>query len=342
MKKLLLGCAAGLFSLFANAVETGDLKNGHPDSYKVVKGDTLWDISSTFLKNPWLWPEIWHVNPQIENPHLIFPGDVLTLVYIKGEAKLVVKRGELSRTVKLTPEVRISPLQNAIPAIPLEKINAFLTRSRILDQDLMADAPYILAGSNKRIISAAGDRLYARGTFDADETVYGIYRRGRVFSDPQTEEVLGLEALDIGGGKVVALDGDVATVAVNRSNEEIRLGDRLLAFEERQVTATFFPSSPESEVSGVLMAVEGGVSQIGTMDIVALNKGERDGLEEGNVMAIYKAGEVARDRITQELIQLPDVKAGLLMVFRTFDKMAYGIVVDASQPLSVMDKFKKP
>jgi nucleoid-associated protein YgaU len=342
MKKLLLGCAAGLFSLFANAVDTGDLKNGHPDSYQVVKGDTLWDISSTFLKNPWLWPEIWHVNPQIENPHLIFPGDVLSLVYIKGEAKLVVKRGELSRTVKLTPEVRISPLQNAIPAIPLEKINAFLTRSRILDQDLMADAPYILAGSNKRIISAAGDRLYARGVFDKEETVYGIYRRGRVFSDPQTEEVLGLEALDIGGGKVVALDGDVATVAVNRSNEEIRLGDRLLAFEERQVTATFFPSSPESKVSGVLMAVEGGVSQIGTMDIVALNKGERDGLEEGNVMAIYKAGEVARDRVTEELIQLPDVKAGLLMVFRTFDKMAYGIVVDASQPLSVMDKFKNP
>lgn len=357
MKKLLASCAIGLasvcatvgatvgiatYSTMAHAIDRSDLRSGHPDSYRVVKGDTLWDISKKFLRDPWLWPEIWHVNPQIENPHLIFPGDLLSLVYINGKPRLVVSRGDTSRTIKLSPQVRITPLQSAIPAIPLEKINAFLTRSRILNDDIITGAPYVLAGDNDRIITGAGDKLYARGKFDPDQKVYGIYRAGRMFTDPKTEEFLGMEAVDIGGGKMIGLSDDIATLNINRSNEEIRVNDRLLPFEERKLTATFFPSVPDKDVKGLIIAVEGGVTQIGTLDIVALNKGANDGLEEGNVMEIYKTGEIVRDRIKEELIQLPDTKAGLMMIFRAFDKMAYGIVLDASQPLSVMDKFKKP
>lgn len=318
------------------------LKDGHPSKYVVKKGDTLWDISNMFLKDPWLWPEIWQVNPQIENPHLIFPGDTLNLVYIEGQPKITVQRGEASRTVRLTPQVRISPIDSAIPAIPLDKINAFLTRSRILEQDDLEKAPYILAGSGRRIISGAGDQVFARGEFDKDETIFGIYRRGRVFQDPETEEFLGLEATDIAAGKLVSKEGDVATLALNSSNTEVRVGDRLLPYEERKVTATFYPSAPEGEVHGLIVAVEGGVTQVGTMDIVVLNKGERDGLEIGNVMAIYKTGEVVRDEVTSDLVQLPDQRAGLLMVFRTFNKMSYGLVLNANSPLAVMDKVHNP
>lgn len=342
MKKLLVGCLACFLSLVSFAQDGGMLKDGHPEHYFVKKGDNLWDISNMFLKDPWLWPEIWHVNPQIDNPHLIFPGDKLNLVYIGGQPKLVVKRGETSRTVKLTPQVRVMPIENAIPAIPLDKINAFLTRSRILEDDLMDTAPYVLAGSSGRIISGAGDQLYARGEFDENESVYGIYRRGRIFVDPETGETLGLEAVDIAAGKIISRDGDVATVTLNRSNEEVRVEDRLLAFQERKVTATFYPSSPTTEVDGIILAVEGGVTQVGTLDIVTLNRGEREGLEVGHVLAIYKRGEVVRDNVTNDLIKLPDVRSGLLMVFRTFDKMCYGIVLNTSQPLSVEDIVKNP
>ena len=318
------------------------LKDGHPTHYVVKKGDTLWDISNMFLNDPWLWPEIWHVNPQIENPHLIFPGDRLSLVYMEGQPKLTVQRGDTSRTVRLTPEVRISPIDSAIPAIPLDKVNAFLTRSRILENDELEKAPYILAGSGRRIISGAGDQVFARGEFTDDETVFGIYRRGRTFLDPQTEEFLGLEATDIAAGKIVSKEGDVATVALNRSNTEVRVGDRLLPFQERKVTATFYPSSPATDIEGLIVAVEGGVTQVGTMDIVVLNKGERDGLEIGHVLAIYKTGEVVRDEVTTDLVQLPDQRSGLLMVFRTFNKMSYGLVLNSSRPLAVTDKVKNP
>ena len=342
MKNLLIGCLACFLSLTSFAQQNVVLKEGHPEHYFVKKGDTLWDISKKFLQDPWLWPEIWHVNPQVENPHLIFPGDRLNLVYIDGKPKLVVVRGEASRTVKLTPQVRISPIDSAIPAIPLDKINAFLTRSRILETDELEDAPYILAGSGKRIISGAGDEVYARGEFDEDESVYGIYRRGRVFVEPETDEVLGIEAIDIAAGKIVARDGDVATIVLNRSNEEVRVKDRLLPFQERKVTATFYPSSPDNDIEGVIMAVEGGVTQVGTPDIIALNKGERDGLEVGHVLAIYKRGEVVRDQVNNDLVRLPNVRSGLMMVFRTFDKMSYGIVLNANQPLSVEDIVRNP
>jgi nucleoid-associated protein YgaU len=339
MKKMVFNVLAlCLAAMLVMAQEDDILKNGHPDQHVVRKGDTLWDISSKFLNDPWLWPEIWQVNPQIANPHLIYPGDLISLIYLDGRPRLTLARGD----VKLSPAVRSKPIDEAIPAIQLDKINAFLSRSRILEDDQLDNAPYVIAGAGRRVITGAGDRLYARGQFPADEYIYGIYRPGQIFIDPQTGEVLGKEAIDIGMGKVVGHEEDIATLALNRSNEEVRVKDRLLPYVETKIKATFYPSAPKQDVNGVIMAVEGGVTQVGSMDIVVLNRGTRDGLEDGNILAIDKVGEVVRDQVTNEAVRLPDEESGLLMIFRVFDKMSYGLVLSSNQPLAVMDKVRKP
>lgn len=353
MKKLRLGlaaltlCVSSLGASFSTSAEEAILNDNHPDRYTVVKGDTLWDISETFLKNPWMWPEIWHVNPQIDNPHLIYPGDVITLIYLDGRPRLVVERGEEGRSykmspVKLSPTVHIKPLGEAIPAIPLDAISNFLSRSRVVEQGELEQAPYVLMGAEDHLVVGAGDSLYARGEFADKVPVYGVYRKGKPYIDPDTNELLGVEARDIGSVKMRGKENDIATLAVTRTTEEIRIEDRLLPHEERAIDSTFFPSSPEEEVTGKIMTVEGGVSQVGAMDVVTINRGEREGLEIGNVLAIYKNGSLIRDRVTGEKVKLPDERAGLLMVFRTFEKMSFGLVLESSRPLAVEDKVQKP
>lgn len=343
MKKILLSSILGMWLLGLTAfAEDAVLRNGHPDQHVVVKGDTLWDISGTFLRDAWMWPEIWQVNPQIANPHLIFPGDVINLVYLDGKPRLRVTRGANSNTVRITPKMRLSPVDNAIPAIPLEKINAFLSNSRIVEEGVLDVAPYVIAGSQGHLITAAGDELFARGSFAEDDTAYGVFRKGEVYRDPATKELLGISALDIGGIKKLNVDGDIGHFQINRSNEEIRNEDRLLPSVERRVTATFVPSAPSKEIDGYIAAVEGGVTQVGFMDIVVLNRGSRDGLEDGNVLAIDRLGDRVLDQIEREWVQLPDERAGLLMVFRTYEKMSYGLVLRATQPLKVMDRVHNP
>ncbi|SEC85177.1 LysM peptidoglycan-binding domain-containing protein [Pseudomonas anguilliseptica] len=334
---LLLLAASGL------AQAEVQLKDGHPDRYTVVKGDTLWDISGKFLSQPWKWPEIWHANPQVENPHLIYPGDQLSLVYIDGQPRLMLNRGESRGTIKLSPQVRRTPMAEAIPAIPLEAINSFLLSNRIVDTpEQFQGAPYIVAGNAERVVSGAGDRVYARGAFDESAPAYGIFRQGKTYTDPETKEFLGINADDIGSGEIVAEEGDVGTMLLSRSTQEVRLGDRLFATEERAINSTFMPSEPAGEVNGVILDVPRGVTQIGQFDVVTINKGARDGLTEGNVLAIYKTGETVRDRVTGESVKIPDERSGLLMVFRTYDKLSYGLVLGASRSLAIMDKVRNP
>lgn len=330
---------------FSAWAQEARLKDNHPDEYTVVKGDTLWDISDKFLENPWMWPEIWQVNPQIDNPHLIFPGDVISLVYLDGKPRLVLQRTyKMSPgTVKMTPSVKVMPLDEAIPAIPLDRINSFLSRSRVLGIGELEAAPYVVAGEDKRIIVGAGDNIYARGDFAGDVKTYGVYRKGQLYKDPESGEVLGVEALDIGSVKMRDLANDIATFSVIRTTEEIRVTDRVLPTEERAIDSTFYPSAPEDEnVRGLIVAVEGGVTQVGYLDVVALNLGERDNIEVGNVLAVYKRGEVVKDRIAGDRITLPEERAGLLMVFRTFEKMSLGIVLAAERPLAVEDRLYNP
>ncbi|OZG73257.1 peptidoglycan-binding protein [Hahella sp. CCB-MM4] len=342
MRKMLSLMFGAVLLVSQLALAAPELRNDHPDRYTVVKGDTLWDISSRFLKNPWYWPEIWHVNPQVENPHLIFPGDVLALVYIDGQPRVTIaERGAASRTIKLTPEKRITPLESAIPAIPLEAIQPFLTDNRVVQEEDLLEAPYVLLGKKGNLIVGAGDQVYARGEAKVDES-YGIYRRGQVYIDPETEEFLGVEARSIALGRVTEGAEDVVTVQIRRTSEEIRQGDRLLQEEDREISSTYYPSNPDREIRGRMIAVLDGVSQIGQYDVVVINKGVEDGLKEGNVLAVYKVGEQVRDPYTKEILQLPSDRAGILMIFRVFDRVSYGLILKAERPLAIMDEVRNP
>lgn len=334
---LLLAAGCGL------AQAEVQLRDGHPQRYTVVQGDTLWDISGKFLREPWQWPEIWHANPQVENPHLIYPGDSLSLVYIDGKPRVQLNRGTDRGTIRLSPRVRSTPMAEAIPTIPLEAINSFLLKNRIIDDaEAFQSAPYIVAGEAERVVSGSGDRIYARGDFSSGETAYGIFRQGKTYTDPETQEFLGINADDVGSGEIVAEEGDIATMVLKRSTQEARLGDRLFATEERAINSTFMPSEPALEVEGVILDVPRGVTQVGQFDVVTLNRGLRDGLSEGNVLAVYKTGETVRDRVTGEQVKIPDERAGLLMVFRVYEKLSYGLILNATRQLTVMDKVRNP
>lgn len=336
-----------VFLLLASLLFSGwghaqvELKDNLPETYTVKKGDTLWGISGIYLKEPWLWPELWDVNPQIDNPHLIYPGDVLYLVWVDGQPRLRLKRG---RDVKLTPNMRVSQLDLAIPIIPLDEIGAFLLRHRILGATELNDSAYVVAGDQGHLISAPGDRIFGRGPFPESERAYGIYRPGEVYRDPITNEVLGHQAQDIGNAQLLSsAKDDVVELEITRVAEEVRIADRLLPNEERILDATFQPRAPNTEIEdGFMIAVDGGVSQIGTTDIVVLNRGSRDGLQIGNVLAIYQTGEVVFDRVAKHEVALPDTRAGLLLVFEIFEKASYAIVLKASRPLNVLDKVKNP
>lgn len=339
MRKLLYALAATtlLFSAWAQAAP--ELRSDHPERYTVVKGDTLWDISARFLNNPWYWPEIWQINPQVANPHLIYPGDRLALVYIDGQPR-VMKMANGDGVVKLSPKVRSEAIDTPIPAIPLDAISSFLTDTRIVTSEQIAAAPYVLEGEDSRIITGAGDRIYARGQKPADKV--GIFRRGKEFVDPNTGEFLGLEARSIGTAKVTASNSDVLTLLLTRSNEEIRIGDRLLVSASRRLSTSFVPSAPTAPVSGQMLAVDGGVNQIGQYDVVAINLGLREGVAPGNVMAVLQSGSLVRDPVTKEIIELPAERAGLLMVFQAYEKMSYGLMLQASRPLAVGDRVTNP
>ena len=338
MRKLLYALAAVMLLSTSWAQAQGpEFRTDHPDRYVVKKGDTLWDISSRFLNNPWYWPEIWHVNPQVSNPHLIYPGDELALVYIDGKPYLTKTSNGV---VKLSPQVRSEPIDTPIPAIPLDAIDSFLTKTRIVTEEELNGAPYVLEGTEGRIVMGALDRLYARG--EAPAKSVGVFRRSRAYTDPDTGEFLGLEARSIGDGNVIDEDGDILTVALTRTREEVRIEDRLLAREDRRINTAFTPSAPDEQIEGKMIAVENGVTQIGQYNVVVLNRGQRDGLEVGNVLAVLQAGNMARDPVTREMVQLPDERAGLLMVFQTYDKLSYGLILQATRALSVGDKVVNP
>jgi len=341
MRKSLL--ALLLVAVGGMAQAAVQLKENHPEQYTVVKGDTLWDISARFLSEPWKWPELWQANPQVENPHLIYPGDSLSLVYVDGQPRIMLNRGASRGTIKLSPTVRTTPMAEAISTIPLEAINSFLLSNRIVDSAAEFNAaPYIVAGNAERVISGSGDRVYGRGDFQDGIKVYGIFRQGKTYVDPATEEFLGINADDVGTAELIDMEGDIATMMLTQVTQEARLGDRLFPSEERAVNSTFMPSEPKEKIDGVILDVPRGVTQIGQFDVVTLNKGARDGLSVGNVLAVYKTGETVRDRVTGENVKIPDERSGLLMVFRTYDKLSYGLVLQATRSLSVMDKVRNP
>ncbi|OUR65965.1 peptidoglycan-binding protein [Methylophaga sp. 42_25_T18] len=352
IRRLLLSMLLVLLSLplLANDVV---LNPDHPQRYEVVKGDTLWDISGRFLKFPWHWPDIWHVNAQIENPHLIYPGDIISLVYRDGKPMLELTRG--SKAYKMSPEVREMVLEKAIPTIPLDAIQPFLSRPRVVGEEVLDQAPYIVASSGERLISGAGDRVYARGIDETQGEHYSVFRGGKVYLDPETEEILGYEAIYTGDALVEQM-GDPATVELRYTNREVRIGDRLLVVEDENYNLNFLPRVLDTELEGRIISVFDGVSQVGQYQIVVLNRGARDDLEIGHVLSVYQAGDTVRDAVLagsfeedyfntktnkedkQATVTLPDEYAGVAMVFKIFEKVSYAIVMKATRAIHINDK----
>ncbi|HBS41135.1 MAG TPA: peptidoglycan-binding protein [Oceanospirillales bacterium] len=334
---------AGLMFLSASASAL-QLKPDAPQRYVVVKGDTLWDISGRFIGNPWEWPEIWYMNDQIENPHLIYPGDVIELVNVDGEMKLMVtSRGQDSRTVKLSPTARVEPIANAIPAIPMDAIQGFMRNHQVLSRKGFENLPYVVAGEDGRVMMGAGTKVYGRLPEDAIAMQsYGIFRKGEVYRDPQTREVLGVEATDIGSAKVVSAEGQILTLMLEKTNQQVNAGDFLLQSEVSEPRSNFVPKAPELPIQGQILSVTNGVVSVGQFDVVALNRGARDGLETGHVMLVKKAGDKVYDPVTRKKIRLPSEESGRMMVFRVFDKMSYALIMSATSPLQVGDLFESP
>lgn len=333
---LVLSCALSMPLALADEL----LRADHPDQYTVVKGDTLWDISGRFLRSPWRWPDIWYVNPQIANPHLIYPGDVLELVYIDGKPQLRMRRGPL----KLSPTVRSTPWDGAIPTIPVDAIGPFLTRPYVLDKDQLDSAPYIVDFADEHILGGAGQKAYVRRIDQTEPLKYEIVRPGGPYKDADTGEILGYEALYIGTSELQRT-GDPATVFINSTDLESVIGDRLIPAGEDKATANFTPHAPAQPVEGSIIAVMNGVSQIGQYNVVVLDRGANDGLAPGTVLRVDQRGELIRDVVTpdsRDKVQLPDEEAGLLMVFRTFERVSFGLVMHASRVMHVNDRVRNP
>lgn len=320
-----------------------------PERYVVKKGDTLWDISTMFLKDPWLWPEIWYVNPQIRNPHLIYPGDIITLFWHDGRPHLRIEReGEIYQTTlpieRLSPRVRTQPLEQAIPTIPVDAIRAFLSHPRLIDPDEYEKLPYVLRTQDGRLMFGAGNSVYVRGT-DTVGGRYHLIRKGDRYVDPESGDTLGFEAIEIGQGMIVRA-GDPATLRVEASKREGLRGDRLLPLAEDEYNTSFLPRAPEQDIRGQIIDVLDGVAQVGQYQIVTINRGARDGLEVGHVLDVYRRGEKMRDEFSgvlfQDTVQLPDERAGHLLIFRTFDRVSYGLILRATREIHLLDPVRTP
>ncbi len=336
--KLVACCLLLLSTALLNAAPAV-LKDGHPDTYVVKKGDTLWDIAALFLRDPWRWPDIWQANPQIENPHLIYPGDVLELAFIDGRPVL---RRQGNGVIRLSPQVRRSPLGQAIPSIPLDVIAPFLSRPHVLEPGDAEKAPYVLAVADEHLLGSAGVRFYVRD-LQGDGQRFDIVRPGKAYRDADSGEILGYSADFIGTASKLR-DGDPATFRMLASQIEMLRGDRLLPATDTALSA-FYPKAPERPVSGSIIDVYNGVAEIGQYQIVTLDRGRADGLAPGDVLQVYHKGDRVIDPVRghgRKRVQLPDEIAGTLMVFRVFDRLSFGLIMRATRSLHVLDRVRSP
>jgi len=338
MKKLLvlLFCVLLSWGVLAEDIK---LNPSHPDRYVVVKGDTLWDISARFLQTPWRWPDIWQANEQIANPHLIYPGDIIELSFIDGVPRLTLKRGD----GKLSPSIRRSSLDDAIPAIPIDAIAPFLNNPRVMTQEEYDSAPYIVAFDDEHILGSPGYKAYVRSFLNGIDDGYTIVRQGEEYLDGETGESLGFESIYI-AESAVTIKGDPATVMLSKSTREVRKGDRLLPALEGPIMQNYFPHAPESEIKGRIVGVVDGVSKVARYDVVVIDRGMQDGVEVGHVLQIDRAGEIVRDVVAGggKKVTLPDEKAGVLMVFRVFERVSYALIMESKRVIHRHDVVRTP
>jgi hypothetical protein len=341
------------------------LKPDHPERYTVQKGDTLWDIASRFLKSPWHWPKIWRINEQIRNPHLIYPGDVIVMRWVDGKPELTVlpreklplaeappevKGEEVApalpppppglATVKLKPRVHAEPIESAIPTIPPSVIQPFLTQPLVIDEDELERAGYVTVGLDDRIALGDASEFYARG-LKGDEEYYQIFRPGKAIRHPDTNELLAFEAIYLGDARLLER-GDPAKLVVTSVKQEIGPTDRLLALARPAGLPYYYPRAPKSQLHGRVVTALNSVAEVGTYTIVGVSLGARDGIEEGHVLRVLRHEGTHRDPVTRDQYALPDEESALLMVFRTFDKMSYALVMSATRPVHLLDTVSSP
>ncbi len=358
-------------------IPVSELAPNAPDSYTVKRGDTLWAISGLFLKSPWRWPELWGMNLQdIRNPHLIFPGQTLYLHKSNGRATLSTTPPgagmDSSGTIKVSPRTRYESLSDAaIPPVNLQAIAAFLTEPMIVDEATFARAPRIVATPENRVLLTKGDRAYARGQYSegpAGEPLtdaagkprdYRVFRNAVPLKDPSTGEVLGYEAQYVGKAllergehnqDVKGSDGKTvseivpATIDIVAAKEEMRVGDRLLPEPPRDFS-NYVPSAPTSVQTGQIVSVYGNAVTFAAQNqVVSINRGTAHGLQRGHVLALVRNSNVVPDKTddARPMLRLPGERNGLMMVFRTFDKVSYALVLQITDGVKIGDRFTNP
>lgn len=355
LRTLIILLALAPLLSFADNVQ---LRPDHPERYTVVRGDTLWDIASRFLRSPWHWPRIWKINEAIKNPHLIYPGDVIVLRYVDGQPELTLLRAEKlsadgtgsgTRTVgaprgdvlKLQPRVYSEALERAIPTIPPGAIVPFLTQPLAIGERELERAGYVTVGLDSRIALGDHSEFYARGVAEPEAEFFQIFRPGNPLKHPDTGELLGYEAIYLGDARRLE-SGDPTKLVVTAVKQEILPTDRLLIAPPRAALPYYYPRPPAKHVAGRVISALNAVSEVGPYTVVALSLGKREGLEEGHVLRVMRHVGKHNDPVTRRDYPLPDEESGLVLVFRTFDKVSYGLVMSATRPIHIHDAVVTP
>ena len=353
-------------------VPLSELAPNAPDEYTIKPRDTLWGISRLYLRSPWRWPELWGMNMgEIQNPHRIYPGQVLYLDKSGGRARLALRRGGSGMpeggTIKLSPRTRYESLSDmALPTLNPSVIEPFLAEPVVVDAETLATAPRIVAGNDSRVVLARGDRVYARGEANAPLMeapgpirTYRVFRNATPLKDPGTGEILGYEAQYVGKAQLQRGESSAkeevegkevvypvpASLDIVATREEIRAGDRLLPEPPRQIVS-YVPRAPQSPVEGSIVSVYGdAVALAGQNQVVVINRGTADGIESGHVLAILKDGKRFQDRSQageRADLKLPNERNGLLMVFRPFERVSYALILEINDTVSIGDRIANP
>ncbi|WP_035058836.1 LysM peptidoglycan-binding domain-containing protein [Andreprevotia chitinilytica] len=343
---LAIGAAAGSVQ-----ADTLALQNDVPDRYVVVKGDTLWGISGKFLKQPWRWPEIWQMNKEeIKNPHWIYPGDVVVLDRSSGQPRLKLLKSDKvgnrpTGPVRLSPQVRIEDMANgAVSSIPYGSIQPFLKRPLLIEPQEMDKAPRIAAGPDNRVVYATGDKIYATNLTGEVGDNWQVFHPSKALidpDDPDHKRVLGYEVKYLGEARVEAV-GEVSTMRLLSSAEEIVPGDRLVHTEEATFV-NYVPHAPAQGVKGRIVSAYGGIGEFGQYATVVVNKGSLDGLDIGSVLFTYKQGRLIKTVDGEkEGLKTPPEKNANLFIYRVFPSVSYGLLLDTTSPVNLGDEVRSP
>jgi len=336
----------------APAPDTSLLKPGAPMHYTVKRGDTLWGIATMYLKDPWLWPEVWIINPQIPNPHLIYPGDTLALAFgADGRPQIRVEQAGAAR---LEPRLRSTALDNAIPTIPYSVIAAFLSRPTVMSSEQISHAPYVLAFRDRHEVAGSGNEVYVRNLSAGENARFAVVHVATPLRDPDDGKVVGYEGIYTATALVQRPGDPAKALLIDPARETLR-GDRLLSTDTSETPINFALHAPSAPVHGRIIDVVGGIELVGQYQVVVINRGKRHGLEAGNVLAVDQAGDVVHDlyrggrNIGSTIgtafapkVRLPDERSGTLLVFKVFDRLSYGLIVGASNAIHVADVVRNP